>query len=57
MYKESRNSKGDNLQVQAVNPIEAVYDEIQYYQSVSVPKDQDDGVILKDNPAYGELAM
>ena len=55
--RKSRNSKRDNLQVQAVNPIEAVYDEIQCYQSVSAPKDHDDGVILTDNPAYGELAM
>ena len=56
--RKSRNSKRDNLQqVQAVNPIEVVYDEIQCYQSVGAPKDQDDGVILKDNPAYGELAM
>ena len=55
--RKSRNSRRDNLQVQAVNPIEVVYDEIQCYQSVSAPKDQADGVILKDNPAYGELAM
>ena len=58
--RKSQNSKRDNSlvqQVQAVNPTEVVYDEIQCYQSASAPKDRDDGVILKENPAYGELTV
>ena len=44
-------------QVQAINPIDVVYDEIQCYESVPGPKDPADRLVLKENAAYGEFTM
>ena len=53
----TRKSQKSNKQMQAKNPIEVVYDEIQCYESVPGPKDPANRVVLKENAAYGELTM
>lgn len=51
--RKSRNSRRNDLRVQAINSNEVMYDEIQCYQCVPASKDHyDNTVVLEENAAY-----
>ena len=51
--RKSRNSRRNDLRVQAINSNEVMYDEIQCYQYVPASKDPyDNTVVLEENAAY-----
>ena len=50
--RKSRNSRRNDLRVQAMNSNEVMYDEIQCYQYVPASKDPYDNTVMLENAAY-----